>query len=650
MIIAALAAAGPAVAGPAISRIEDLDLGDLIGTVSAASGRSESILLSPATVTVIDEERIRLSGARSVPELLRTVPGIIVSQHAPGEYQVYVRGVGILDENNVVILLDGVPMNRRVDSGMDWSSLPVSVWDLERVEVVRGPVSVLYGSNAYTGVISLITRDASSGTASGRFGARAGTDRTFSGAAEVNAAAGRSRERGGWHVSALGKQDGTNSDIADGGEHPATFNVSQMLKVRRELGETTFTARSGMSVSRSSGLDRLVRTPIAHDTRSFYAQAELSRALSPTVSASNWLRTYHNDIEVPAADPVGFTYAGTVDDGTIGGGALDWSPAEWLFLRLGCRGGIAHVGGPYLDDSRYEALGPHFGGFVLLDLDPTDWLRLSMGSRIDISQQLTEPQSPQRVSLLGHWGSGSVRLTWSRAFREPSVVELAALPSSGAMIGGSPGLAAPEISGLELGVILAPTSRLTSQFTAYSQYASEEISYCEEPGERCVFTNHEVGSPGMGTELELSYALSHEITVNALGGSSYGLSTDAPGAAVALWETRGINGALGVYGVVPSGRVEFGSWLSWRNPQSLFVGVNHHEEEEVTIPSHWRQTARAAVAPLPEAPLWLALTAEAVVGLDGVELVMPGAAGVGPRLFLELRYEPRPKTSLEDLL
>lgn len=66
-----------------VGNIEELDLGDLLGTVSAASRREESILTAPASVSVLQRAEIKASGASTIPDLLRRVPGVQVVQIAP---------------------------------------------------------------------------------------------------------------------------------------------------------------------------------------------------------------------------------------------------------------------------------------------------------------------------------------------------------------------------------------------------------------------------------------------------------------------------------------------------------------------------------------------------------------------------------------
>ncbi len=107
------------------------------------------------TATVIDREEIERSGAVNVAELLRGVPGVHVARNGSwgGTTSLFVRGG---ESNYVKVLVDGVPVNR---PGGDFDFSTLTTDNVERIEVVRGPVSVVYGSDAVTGVVQVFTRE-----------------------------------------------------------------------------------------------------------------------------------------------------------------------------------------------------------------------------------------------------------------------------------------------------------------------------------------------------------------------------------------------------------------------------------------------------------------------------------------------------------
>jgi iron complex outermembrane receptor protein len=126
--------------------------------VVTASRRDQSPLDSPNAVAVITEEDIRLSGARSLPDLLRRVPGVDVMQMSYSDANISVRGFNRRVANKVLVLVDGRTAYQDFLGGMLWSGLMIGLDDIERIEVVRGPGSAIYGAYAYTGMVNIITK------------------------------------------------------------------------------------------------------------------------------------------------------------------------------------------------------------------------------------------------------------------------------------------------------------------------------------------------------------------------------------------------------------------------------------------------------------------------------------------------------------
>jgi iron complex outermembrane receptor protein len=126
--------------------------------VVTASRREQSPLDAPNAVTIITDEDIRLSGARTIPELLRRVPGVDVMSMTYSDQNVAVRGFNRRIANKVLILIDGRSVYEDFLGGMLWEGQSISMLDISRIEVVRGPGSAIYGAYAYTGIINIITK------------------------------------------------------------------------------------------------------------------------------------------------------------------------------------------------------------------------------------------------------------------------------------------------------------------------------------------------------------------------------------------------------------------------------------------------------------------------------------------------------------
>jgi len=115
------------------------------------------------SISVINKEEIRNSTALHVPDLLKSKAGIVVSktEDNPKGMSVDMRGFGEAGKSNVLVLVDGRRTNQIDLSGTDWATIPLSI--VERIEIIRGPSSVLYGDNAAGGVINIVTEKTKTG-------------------------------------------------------------------------------------------------------------------------------------------------------------------------------------------------------------------------------------------------------------------------------------------------------------------------------------------------------------------------------------------------------------------------------------------------------------------------------------------------------
>lgn len=126
--------------------------------VVTASRVGQDPLDSPSTVTVVTSDDIKLSAANTIPDLLRRVVGVDVMNLASGQSDVSIRGFNRELANKVLILIDGRSTYLDFLGSTLWSTLPVTLDEIDRIEVIRGPGSAVYGANAVTGVINIITK------------------------------------------------------------------------------------------------------------------------------------------------------------------------------------------------------------------------------------------------------------------------------------------------------------------------------------------------------------------------------------------------------------------------------------------------------------------------------------------------------------
>ena len=125
-------------------------------TIITASRGKQSPLDAPSSTTIITRQDIQLSGITRIPELLRRVAGMDVMQVTGGDSNVSMRGFNSRLANKVLVLVNGRSVYNDILGSTFWETLSIDVDQIERIEIIRGPGSALYGANAFAGVINII--------------------------------------------------------------------------------------------------------------------------------------------------------------------------------------------------------------------------------------------------------------------------------------------------------------------------------------------------------------------------------------------------------------------------------------------------------------------------------------------------------------
>jgi len=188
-----------------------------------------------SAVTVLEGDKLRAENVPTLADALRTVPGIALHQSGPRGTLTEVRMRGA-EANHLLVLIDGIEVNALADSRFDFADF--SVEEIERVEVIRGPQSGIYGSNAHAGVISVITRSGK-GLKKPRFDARVegGSMNSYGGGFNLSSAVGpvygsvtfSGHESDGYNISRFGSErDGSRAATATG---KFGIDVSEFLNI-----------------------------------------------------------------------------------------------------------------------------------------------------------------------------------------------------------------------------------------------------------------------------------------------------------------------------------------------------------------------------------------------------------------------------------
>jgi len=214
--------------------------------VSIATGQKQSASIAPAVTSVITAQDIEAMGARTLEEALRSVPGLQVTFYPHMYLPMYVaRGLFSGHNPEMLVMINNVPIKaiNTGNAGHAWGGMPVA--NIARVEVIRGPGSAVYGANAFSGVINIITKTAADVVSNG-VGLRLGSYDTYEGWLQYG------KRQGDWEVATsfefldsngfdgilesdgqtfLDRQDGTSISNAPGPVHTEKHNYDFSLNL-----------------------------------------------------------------------------------------------------------------------------------------------------------------------------------------------------------------------------------------------------------------------------------------------------------------------------------------------------------------------------------------------------------------------------------
>ena len=629
---------------PPVRNIEELDLEQLLGKVTAASRTEESVLTAPATVTVLDQEQIRQSAATTLPDLLRNVAGVQVLELAPGDYLVSLRGTGGLTGNNVVVLLDGIPLNSRIDGNVDWGAIPIDLSQIDRIEIVRGPVSTIYGPDAYTGVINIVSIAPSDHAAAGRAHVGGGMDSAARGVGTAAASVSGTRGKFSGRLSLNGRYD--NTFAASASTPYWALGGGTALMQYAATQDTTISLEVGGSFSRRSSLDHLVLDSQPQDTTAVFGTARLvMKALAPQVdSLEVWERVRAQTIDSRGSFN-GFTYRGAKSGDEELGADLRLVFPYHFKLSLGGNGGIEYVDAPFLHPDETGHLRPRYGFYADAGLELWNHVSLSAALRGDASAVSNGLQLAGRGSIIYHAAKYALRLTAGTAYRDPTYVEVASRfidPATNLiLIEGTPGLNPPRITSIEIGAIIAPISKLTIKPTVFTSELSNLMIENFEPLVRRTFENETNSRWILGAELEATYQLLKQLTLDANVTGLFWLSYDGTvsptvgnpdqNSTVSAW--------LGARSTLLDGRLSLSLGAGYNSPRSYNLRAGIPPMLLATkIDSEARVEATGGYQVSRKAPVWLSLKLLSNLPHDHVESPLPGTSILGTTIFVAVDY------------
>lgn len=403
-------------------------------TVVGASKREQSLGTVASAVTVITSDSLRRYGYRTLAEAIRSVSGVYVVDDRMVE-RVGIRGIQLLGDANtrVLILIDGTPFNEPWSQFVDGSTaLPVSLDDVARIEVIRGPVSSIYGTNAFVGIINVVTIEADKAPrgygrttmdTDGTFGANAAfntgnINRQVRGSISYQYRIGETVDYGAFDDGGL--MASTSADGANALTSSVAVNFDRLFfqargyQRKRELPGAPYESEIG-----SDGNTDKHRGVVA----------EVGYNYDVTDKVSLAARVYGNRYDyVSHLDLMGGAYLSQATSVWYGGeirALADLLKKKNLFSII-TGASVEQTSTESTASTRPEPIKNDFniaGVYLEGATEPTTWFALTAGARLDRNSEFTNRFSPRAAAFLRKGEDYGLKLLYAEGFRNPSIFE-----------------------------------------------------------------------------------------------------------------------------------------------------------------------------------------------------------------------------------
>jgi len=379
-----------------------------------------------------------MSGAATVPEILRRVPGIDIAEMNPSDTNVSIRGFNRRLANKVLVLVDGRSVYQDFLGGTFWPLIDVNIQDIDRIEVIRGPGSALYGANAFSGVVNIITRTGDE-IAGARAAVQAGDHRTFQGAITTGGKTGKLTYKTSF---AYERADKWTRDFTDGRVDLSSQFPQPDRSREIQRGEVAASYDFGKTqVSGGGGFDNVAMQVVPLGAlRTFGATGQSGFVRAEVGSGPTKVKAFWNALRLttgPEYWPDGIlslkssVRSDVVDLTTITG--FDFKAYGTHHLNIGAGYRFKSLQWGYLasraDGSAYQE--HHFNVFLQEEWEITRKLSLVLSYRMDRNPLLAQQSvtagglvhSPRGTVLYEVKPDQVLRFTLGTAFRAPTFLE-----------------------------------------------------------------------------------------------------------------------------------------------------------------------------------------------------------------------------------
>ncbi|MGJ8691180.1 MAG: TonB-dependent receptor plug domain-containing protein [Thalassotalea sp.] len=540
------------------------------GMVEIATGVKTQIYKAPAVASVFTATQIKNMGATDIDDVLETVPGLHISRNATNYNPIYsFRGVHSIYNPQVLMLVNGIPLTNNFvgNRHQNWGGMPVEA--ISRIEVIRGPGSAVYGADAFSGVINIITKNADD-ILNNELSIRAGSNSTSDAWLSF---AGMQNELKYSAVVEYHKTDGSDKRIAADGQ---TFldsifgtDVSQApgqlslatenIDFRGEVNYLDFTLRSGYQLidglGAGAGLGEALDPEARQKSERFNLDVNYEKQLNDEIMLTVQTAYFHTTAEIknnysiyPKGADLGHGLPYT--QGFIGNPEV-WEKHRRLNMTLAYSGIDKHAirvgAGVYKGDLYRTQESKNFGlgadGNVIIPGDPlqdvsdtpyifleetarinrylfaqdvwnlaNDW-ELTAGVRYDDYSDFGSTTNP-RLALV--WSTSlnlSTKLLYGRAFRAPSFADRGNINNPTAL--GNPNIQPERMETTELVFDYHPSGGFGAIVNFYRYEWDDIIQFIPNEGASASTAQNYGKQIAYGTELELNWQLHEQVKLAA---------------------------------------------------------------------------------------------------------------------------------------
>lgn len=542
----------------------DIPLEELgqIRVVSIASGMETPLDKAAAVTSVISADDIAAIGATDLDQVLETVPGLHVNHSDQGFSPKYVfRGITTSNNAQALLLINGIPTTTMMygNRGNAWGGMPVKA--IERIEVIRGPGSALYGADAYSGVINIITKGP--GSIDGQtVGVRLASNKTHGGWLESGqelAGLGVNlileyQTTEGWddiiERDAQTKFDetfGTSASLAPG---PVNTGVDQ-LDARFEMGKNHWTLRAGIqdrgNLGTGPGLAQALDPEGQYSSRRLnmdysYRWPNIAHDLDVEARVSYFNITQEPENNIILYPPGAFD--GEFPNGLIGNPGykehqirIDLSSVYRGFLNHRLHTGVGTFWADLYEVTEQKNFNPDFSprdSVVDVSDDPTEiWMpeadrtnyymfvqnewkfaqnwQLVSGVRFDEYTDFGSTVNPRAALIWATTDAITTKVLYGRAFRAPSLNEL--YVSNNPVFIGNDQLDAETIDTFEVGMSHQLTPRVLYALNLFYYEIEDLITAVPISGTIATQYRNAGQRSGHGGEFELSFNVSDDLSL-----------------------------------------------------------------------------------------------------------------------------------------